>query len=87
MFKIRSIAVRLILAISLTVAVLSYRAFVRYTWIGRGLHGARTRGDRTEQVPHCGPQRELRVADDAAPVVLPAARPGTAPLPGDRRAA
>jgi peptidoglycan/LPS O-acetylase OafA/YrhL len=74
--------------ISLTVAVLSYRAFVRYTWIGRGLHGARAREDRPGQMQQRGPQRELRVAcDDAAQVVRPAAWPSTPALPGDRRAA
>jgi peptidoglycan/LPS O-acetylase OafA/YrhL len=73
---------------SLTVAVLSYQAFVRYTWIGLALHGARTREDRPGQAQQRGPQRERRVAgDDAAQFVLPPARPGTPPLPGDRRAA
>jgi len=73
---------------SLTVAVLSYQAFVRYTWIGRALHGARTHEVRPGQVQYRGSQREQRVAgDDAAQVVLPAARRITPPLPGDRRAA
>jgi peptidoglycan/LPS O-acetylase OafA/YrhL len=54
--------------ISLTVAVLSYRAFVRYTWIGRALHGARTReGRRGEPVCVVPTHRGLAPYAPAAP--------------------
>ena len=67
--------------ISLTLAVLTYQAFVRYTWIGRGLHGARTREAGIGE-PACQSRRhlELRLDRGAPARVVP-------PDPGERRAA
>jgi peptidoglycan/LPS O-acetylase OafA/YrhL len=76
--------------ITLIVAVLSYQTCVRYTWIGRALNGARTRGIRDHQ--QSGPGgRDPEIAierqpfDDAVvPVIIhDDATTGV----GDRRAA
>jgi peptidoglycan/LPS O-acetylase OafA/YrhL len=75
--------------ISLTVAVLSYQAFVRYTWIGRALHGARSRENRRGE-PVClpGPHRELHVERGQPARVAPlTVWPHAPALPGKRRAA
>jgi hypothetical protein len=71
-------------SISLTLAILTYQAFVRYTWIGRGLHGARTREDCPGKAAcQSGPHRELRVERGQPARIVP---PVPA-LPGERRAA
>jgi peptidoglycan/LPS O-acetylase OafA/YrhL len=70
--------------ISLTLAVLTYQAFVRYTWIGRGLHGARTREARAgDPAYQSGPYRALGVERGDPARVLPLAPA----LPSERRAA
>jgi glucan biosynthesis protein C len=75
--------------ISLSVAFSSYQTLVRYTWIGRALHGARAReicpgepGCRA-----CAHRGRAGANGQTGRNALPAARPAAPASPGDRRAA
>jgi glucans biosynthesis protein C len=75
--------------ISLSVAVMSYQTCVRYTWIGRALHGARTRGVRTGGTAGGrGHHRALDIEPESSVrVAPPAAGPDAPALQIERRAA